>query len=133
MEYTSHLSTTTNWIFFFCGAINVIYKLRQTISTNKNFYIEKRRKTRSISPIPYAFLCSVLESVKHSRKTKITDATSFMVARYLTVGCSGSKIVTIRLRVSYTLHNQCLLTSNPLLVYPLHYFLRVRMAWFANN
>jgi hypothetical protein len=54
---------------------------------------QKKRKLQSISPIPYAFLCSVLDSVNFRRQIKRIDTTHFMVASYFVVGSSGSRIL----------------------------------------
>lgn len=86
----------------------------------KNFGI-KTRETQNISPIPYSFLCRVLDSVKFSRKIKKIDSTHFMVASYFVIGSGGSRIWKIMLKFFYTIFRQCLLTSNFLLVYLLLY------------
>lgn len=55
----------------------------------KNFHVEKRqKKTQNILPIPYAFLCIVLESLKiqQKKKSKKNDTTHFMPASYLVLG-----------------------------------------------
>lgn len=53
----------------------------------KYFHVEKRqKKNTNILPIPYAFLCIVLESLKFSRKSKKNDTTHFMPASYLVLG-----------------------------------------------
>ena len=69
----------------------------------KNFNVEKR-KTQNILPIPYAFLCIVLESLKFSRKSKKNDTTHFMLASYFVLGGNDwGRILKTELKFFYSL------------------------------